>query len=186
MFIDERLVGRVGAGAGGAFAYGVTSAQLLADGTHSVSARAVDRAGNVGPFSVETIFEVRTVAPAPPTITSPANGSFTRDDTPEIRGTALASVTVEVYLDEVLIDSAVSSFAGFWSTTAPLPLAEGQHRITARAIDELSTREPMVSRATGNRITTTVATTPAVSGRPSSHVPIMISSGRPTVSGASA
>ena len=113
-------------------------ASALADGDYTVSATATDTAGNsatAGPngFSVDTAAPVLTV-------TTPADGASTNDDTPTIQGTIDdpgATVTVVVLDDqgnaiETLVPTVDAN--GDWSVDAS-QLAEGTYAIEVTAAD---------------------------------------------------
>ncbi len=70
----------------------------LADGIHTLQARAVHD-GLSDPSPQSFTWTVDTVAPAAPVVSVPANGSFTNNDKPPISGTAEANSTVTVYID---------------------------------------------------------------------------------------
>jgi hypothetical protein len=61
-----------------------------------------------------------------------ASGQTTDDDTPELRGTADAGATVNIYEGNTLLGSTVTKADGTWSFT-PAALKEGVHHFTATA-----------------------------------------------------
>jgi large repetitive protein len=72
--------------------------------------------------------------PAPPTVVSPANNSFTNNVRPPISGTdAPASATVYVYVDGIELGSTTSDAAGNWSFTPLADISVGVHQVRAVA-----------------------------------------------------
>ncbi|MDG0792139.1 Ig-like domain-containing protein [Cohnella ginsengisoli] len=131
--VDGLLLGPVTADASGNWSY--TSATPLADGPHSVLARASDGVGNTSLNSNTNTFTVDTTAPAAPVVTSPANGSTTNDSTPTYSGTAEANSTVNVVVDGTSIGTTPADASGIWNFTQPTPLADGSHGVSAKATD---------------------------------------------------
>src|SRR5207253_8584465 len=115
VFVDGRIVGIVVADGTGAWRYTLTLAQVLADGTHTASARATDVAGNQGAASAPNQFVVDTMVPSAPTITSPTNGARLDDSTPAIQGTAEPGVRVIVLVDGAQVGIATAGGDGTWS-----------------------------------------------------------------------
>lgn len=108
----------------------------LADGTYTVEATATDVVGNVATAS--SSFDV--AAGTEISITTPANGSVTSDDTPTITGTAAPGatvvVTIEVAGETVEVGTATADGEGLWSVEVSEALPEGRHTVTARATDD--------------------------------------------------
>jgi MYXO-CTERM domain-containing protein len=67
----------------------------------------------------------------PPVVETPAEGSVTSERRPTITGTAAPGATVNVYVDGVLIGTAVADGDGNWSLTPSGDLALGSHTVTA-------------------------------------------------------
>ncbi|WP_431223585.1 Ig-like domain-containing protein [Serratia sp. L9] len=119
----------------------------LGQGTHSLSATAVDPAGNPS-TSNSWSFTVDTVKPTAPTIDSAADdvgsvqlqnlvsGSATDDPTPTLSGRAEANSIVTVSDQNGVLGSAKTDASGSWSFTPTDKLAEGEHRFTVTAKDE--------------------------------------------------
>ncbi|MDP3154170.1 MAG: Ig-like domain-containing protein [Archangium sp.] len=128
--VDDRQVCTTIADANGAWS--CTSTLPLSDGAHRVAATAVDGAGNRSAQSTVNRFVVdipaMTVA-----ITSPVSGALTNDATPGLSGTATPGSTVSVFVDGVLLGTALADSSGAWSFTPSAPIADGVHVITARA-----------------------------------------------------
>jgi hypothetical protein len=116
----------------------------LADGGHTFRVRATDAAGNAGAAATRS-WTVDTTAPAP-TMTVPADGATTNDDTPTFAGTAgsepndLATVTVRLYEGSSAEGTAVQTLSASrrgdatYSVDASSPFPDGVY--TARASQE--------------------------------------------------
>ena len=104
----------------------------FSDTSHTLVATATDAAGNDSLPSAPVTFEVDTLDPAPPIIYTPGQGSFHKDATLTITGSAEPGATVRVFEGITLVMQTVAS-DGTWSGTASF--AEGAHSITARAYD---------------------------------------------------
>jgi uncharacterized delta-60 repeat protein len=113
--------------------WSLTPASPLAQGSHTVTATAMDAAGNISAPSAARNFAVDSVAPAAPVFTAPA--AVVSTPTPTLAGTAEAGSTVRVTLDGSLVGTVTASPSGAWSFTPPSPLAEGAHTVTATATD---------------------------------------------------
>jgi hypothetical protein len=105
----------------------------LGQGGHNFKVRATDAAGNVDATPASRDWTVDTVAPAAPTITSPADNSSSTQASINISGTAEAGATVQLFDGTSALTTTTASGAGTWSTTATL--ADGQHTLTAKAVD---------------------------------------------------
>ncbi len=112
----------------GNFSIAVTTLSVAA---HSISARATDAAGNVGPNSSTFTLTVDQTAPAAPTISSPAN---TNDTTPSVSGTAEAYATVDVLESGSTIGTGTADASGNFAVTVSA-LTEAAHSLVARATD---------------------------------------------------
>ncbi|MEZ5100164.1 MAG: Ig-like domain-containing protein [Thermoleophilia bacterium] len=98
----------------------------LADGSHTVSIRATDAAGNTDPSPVASTFTVDTVDPATTITAEPTTP--TNDETATFEFTSDEPATFECRVGGAAFASCTSPF-----TTAPL--GEGVHTFQARAID---------------------------------------------------
>jgi uncharacterized repeat protein (TIGR01451 family) len=95
-----------------------------------------------------------TIVPAPPTITAPANGSTTIDNTPTISGTAEPNTTVTITTSTgAAVCSATVSGAGTWTCTPAAAFPDGAVTISG------TTTSPGGTSAPGNQVTFTVDTT---------------------------
>ena len=115
----------------------------LADGSHTLTVRAVDAVGNVS----TTTFYSWTVDTSVPvvTLTSPANGAYTSSQTPTFAGVAgrvsgdASTITINIYAGSSATGTAVQTRSatrnadGTYSVAA-LTLAEG--RYTAQAVQD--------------------------------------------------
>lgn len=133
-----------------------TPTTALADGPHSLTVTATDAAGNVSLPTAPFALTVDATAPGVPaivtvednvgTITTPvANGGFTDDTLPLIRGTAEAGSTVTIFATDQQIGTAVVDGAGNWSFTPLAPLPEGTWVLTVSAADAAGNVSPLSS-----------------------------------------
>ncbi len=105
----------------------------FADGTHAITARAVDQAGNASAHSTPRVFAVDTVAPGAPVILLPDEGSELTDSVVLVKGTSEPFATIEIVEDGDVIGTAEATDGGNWETD--ITFANGDHTITARALD---------------------------------------------------
>ena len=133
--------------------------QALTDGAHSLSVRATDAAGNVGPTSNVVAITVDTTAP--PTadfVVNNNNGStdvlvpnngFTNDNTPALSGTATANSVVTIYDGNTAIGSTTTNGQGVWSfTTGTLP--DGSYPLHITVTDAAGNVSPASATVTVN------------------------------------
>ncbi|MBD3886032.1 choice-of-anchor L domain-containing protein [Phormidium tenue FACHB-886] len=125
----------------------------LALGSHDISAKQIDKAGNVSANSAildspnkVTIVEI-PLANTLDLITIDDTGSsstdnVTKTNTPTITGKASLGSTVEVYDGATKLGTATTDASGNWSYTA-FALADGSHPITAKAIDIYGNEGPV-------------------------------------------
>jgi outer membrane protein OmpA-like peptidoglycan-associated protein len=125
-------VGTATADASGNASLILTSA--LADGQHSVYATDTDAADNVSADSNTNTFTVDATAPAAPTLTTPADSSFTNNNEPTLNATgAEAGSTVTFYIDGSSVGTATADGSGNASLTLTSALSDGSH--SAKATD---------------------------------------------------
>ncbi|MDO9429297.1 MAG: Ig-like domain-containing protein [Methylobacterium sp.] len=105
---------------------------VLPEGTASLTAVAVDAAGNVSSVSTPTLVLIDTTAPGVPVFDALAP---TKDTTPTITGTAEAGATVTILDNGTVLGTAVAGTNGQFSFTPTVPLAVGSNVITATAQD---------------------------------------------------
>ena len=101
-------------------------------GLHTVTAFAIDAAGNESPVSAASVLTITLVGPSPPVITSAASFNVAR---PVIAGTAELNTRVKIYEGATLLGTADTSAAGLWSVAVGPALTEGVHALTAAATD---------------------------------------------------
>jgi hypothetical protein len=138
--VELLLGGQLAGQTSSAGSWSVTTGKL-ADGTRTATARAIDLAGNVSPLSAAFDVVIDTVAPAQPTgvrldASSDTGASdsdgITSDTTPTVRGLAELSSRVELFVDGTAAGAVDSNGSWTMTTTA---LVDGDHQLTARAID---------------------------------------------------
>ena len=135
----------VGTGTASGGVYSITTL-VLGQGSHTLTARATDAAGNQSSASTAFHVTVDTTAPAPPVITgvtddvAPVTGTIldngsTNDSMPTVSGTAEPGTTVNIYdTDGVTVVGSGTASGGVYSITT-LALGQGSHTLTARATD---------------------------------------------------
>ncbi len=124
-------------------AWSITSS-ALAQGVHSLTAKATDAAGNVSAASGRLDITIDTAAPATPATPTldPASDSgsshsdrITSNATPVVNGTAESGSTVTLYdTDGTTVLGTAVATGGAWSITSS-GLATGAHSLTATARD---------------------------------------------------
>ncbi|MCI0684887.1 MAG: Ig-like domain-containing protein [Gemmataceae bacterium] len=93
----------------------------------------IDLAGNAASATVGGV-NIDKTAPAPPAITSPADGTTTSDTTLTVAGTAEANALVTVFANGSPLGITAANGAGSWSLTTPT-LTPGSYSFTATATD---------------------------------------------------
>jgi len=132
---------------------------LTTDGSITITARVVDRAGNQGPLSASRVLILDTTAPVQTvaitaisdnagTITGPiADGAVTNDTTPSLSGTlsgALATAdVVRVYSNGVLSGNAAVKGTTWSYTPAPALTTNGTYSFAAQVIDGAGNSGPL-------------------------------------------
>ena len=120
--------------ADGAGRYGFTATGGLGDGTHRITARATDAAGNTSGESASLEVRIDTAAPSAPSINSPG-GAVVRDSGAyTVLGTAEADSAVDLFEEMSLKGTAKVDASGNWGAELT-GLAEGNHTYTAEATD---------------------------------------------------
>lgn len=102
------------------------------DTTHTVRARAFDRAGNPSLQTSPVSFIVDTTPPVPPRIDTPLPGTFTNQASVAIAGRSELGAQILLF-ESSQIGSTVAGNAGGWNKT--LTFAPGTHVVYARARD---------------------------------------------------
>ncbi|MFY9487755.1 MAG: Ig-like domain-containing protein, partial [Solirubrobacterales bacterium] len=100
----------------------------LADGNHTVNARAFDQAGNTS-ATVSRTFRVDTAAPTV-SVSAPANGSGTNDTTPAVSFTVSDAST---YTTSCSVDG--GAYSACASGASLVALGEGAHSVSVQATD---------------------------------------------------
>lgn len=135
------------------------TSSTLVQGPHTITATATDDQGQTSAPSAPVMFTVDSVAPARPTITSPAQLAVVRTTNVPVAGTAEPAATITVQVDGAAAFTAPVDAAGAWSLSTS-PLTNGLHLLTARAVDAAGNRSavsnPVIilvcdSRAPGGR-----------------------------------
>ncbi|MBX5481091.1 MAG: adhesin [Myxococcaceae bacterium] len=132
VFIDSVSIGTVTASMTGTWS--ITAPASLFEGPHTADAISRDAAQNATPSATVT-FTVDLTAPGAPIVVAPADGSATHNPTPAVTGTADPDVTVDVYVDGVLVGTVTADSTGSWTLPATGSLSEGSHTVSATARD---------------------------------------------------
>ena len=140
---DGTTVLGTGVATGGAF---TITTSVLGEGTHTLTARATDAAGNQGASSTAFHVTIDTSAPGAPSIVTVtddvapvigavADNGSSNDSTLTIGGTADAGSTVTLYDTDgtTVVGTGLAASGVFTITTSVL--GEGTHTLTARATD---------------------------------------------------
>lgn len=101
------------------------------EGSHTIVATATS--GSLQASSSPRTFTVDLTAPAPPVLTSPAEGEPVYATPATLRGTAEPGATVYIYRDSFFAAATAASTTGAWSRS--IALAEGENEIVLRARD---------------------------------------------------
>jgi hypothetical protein len=139
LYDGTTLVGTGTADSTGAWS---VATSLLAAGTHAITAKTVDLAGNTSAPSTTLSVTIDTVATLPSTpdlMATSDNGTSSTDNItnvtkPVFTGTADAGATVKLYDGTTLVGTTTADSKGIWSISTTV-LAAGPHMIAARATD---------------------------------------------------
>ncbi|QLA69550.1 BapA prefix-like domain-containing protein [Enterobacter pasteurii] len=145
-------IGTAVVGSNGSWSF--TPSVNLSEGSHQLTVRATDVAGNTGPASPAFTVTVDVTTPAAPTgfivnddtgglkgaITA---GQFTDESQPRLTGRGEPGSTITIYDNGVAIGSTTVLPDGTWSITPAAPLAEGPHSITLRETDAAGNQSGM-------------------------------------------
>jgi hypothetical protein len=153
----------------------------LSTGSHALTAKATDAAGNVSVASaaVDPVIGTTTPtspapspAPAAPKISSFSNDSgivgdhITSDNTLTLTGSAAANSTVKVYDATTQIGTATADATGAWHTTTSA-LSDGHHSFTAT--DTVSGATSAASAALSVTVDTVAPNAPVIVSDPAIH-----------------
>ncbi|WP_181885168.1 Ig-like domain-containing protein [Pontibacter diazotrophicus] len=114
----------------------------LADGIHTLQVRAKDEAGNTDSTPAAFTWTIDTQAPDAPVVAGPASGAFLNIAKPVISGTAEAGSEVSITVNGTAIGTVTAASNGAWSLIPTAALAEGRHRVTAKATDAAGNSSP--------------------------------------------
>ncbi len=139
VFDGTTQIGSATANSSGVWSY---TTGALAAGSHNLTAKATDAAGNTGAASAVVTASTGTSAPpatpAAPTITSISNDSgvagdgITNDNTLALKGTAAANSTIKIYDGSTQIGTTTASSTGSWDYITSV-LSNAKHVLTATA-----------------------------------------------------
>ncbi|MBY6264848.1 phosphoesterase, partial [Azospirillum sp. 412522] len=144
----------------------MTSATLNS-GAHTLTARAVDVAGNSSTASAGLTVTIDTTAPGIPTGLALAAGSdsgssasdrITNVTAPTVTGTAEANSVVTLYDGTAVAGTGTANGSGVWSITSAT-LSSGDHTLTATAVDAAGNSSTASSGLTVTIDNTTAAPT---------------------------
>jgi len=128
--------------ADGAGNWSITSSTLGA-GSHTLTVKQTDAAGNVSPAGsgLAVVIDTGASAPATPALASASDSAtlgdhITNDATPTITGTAEANASVTLYDTDgsTVLGTASADGSGAWSITAST-LGDGAHTLTVKQTD---------------------------------------------------
>ncbi|MBL4608933.1 MAG: hypothetical protein JKY01_14040 [Pseudomonadales bacterium] len=108
----------------------------LAQGEHSLTAKATDLVGNQGVASPVVTVNIDTLAPSAPIVTSPLDGAVVVSSSVTMSGTAEVGSSVSVAEAGTELCSASVQSDGSWSCVLVMGPSEGAHALTASATDE--------------------------------------------------
>ena len=142
LFDGTAVVGTGLASSTGAWSVATT---VLATGSHAITAKAIDLAGNLSAASAALSVTIDTVAPTtapgvPDLLAAVDSGASNTDNVtnvttpPVFTGKADANTTVRLFDGITAVGTGLANSSGVWSVTTAA-LAAGPHAITARAID---------------------------------------------------
>lgn len=125
----QGVVGTATATAGGQWSTTVP----LADGPHTITATATDRAGNESTSSPSVTFTVDTIAPTKPVFITPHAGDIFGSVSVGFTGSAEPNSVVQILESGTVRGSTTTSASGTFSVT--ISFDEGLHTVRAVAID---------------------------------------------------
>ncbi|HDI4959167.1 TPA: BapA prefix-like domain-containing protein [Salmonella enterica] len=144
LYDNGNVIGQTLVGADGRWQF--TPPAALGDGTHLLTARANDPAGNESPESISFTLRVDTQAPDAPQILSAAitsgegevllaNGSITNQRMPTLSGTGEPGAIITLYNNGAVLDTVQVNPQGSWTYPLTSNLSEGLNVLTATATD---------------------------------------------------
>ncbi len=157
-----------------------TPSAPISDGTYTVTATATDAYSNVSPASSGRSLTIDTVAPAAPTVTSPANGSVSNDVSPTIAVSGEPGANVTVAVDGVDYGPVTLDQSGNGLITIPGPLSAGQHTVAAQQTDQAGNVGPWsVASIITVKLSTTVTLTGPTGSPTNATTPTVSYAGEP-------
>ncbi|MFZ6648871.1 Ig-like domain-containing protein [Undibacterium sp. TJN25] len=165
--------------------WSITSS-ALSTGTHTLTVKLSDLAGNVSTASTgrTVIIDTSAAAPPTPTVAASSDGGVLGDGitnvaTPTITGTAEANASITLYDTDgtTVLGTATADGAGVWSIVSSTLTGPGSHTLTVKQTDLAGN----VSAASGGLVLTIDTTVPAApsvpvlatasdSGTPGDHI----------------
>ncbi|EEJ5120797.1 BapA prefix-like domain-containing protein [Salmonella enterica] len=151
LYDNGNAIGQALVGADGRWQF--TPPAALGDGTHLLTARANDPAGNESPESISFTLRVDTQAPDAPQIVSAAitggegevllaNGSITNQRMPTLSGTGEPGAIITLYNNGAVLDTVQVNPQGSWTYPLTSNLSEGLNVLTATATDAAGNSSP--------------------------------------------
>lgn len=145
LYDNGQQIGSVEVGSDGTWR--LTPEINLSEGSHSLTVRATDAAGNIGAASPAFTLTVDTTAPAAPSgfvlndATNPqqgevTNGGSTNDTRPTLSGRGEPGSTIVLYDKGTQIGTAQVAADGTWRIPVTTPLTEGSHSFTVTQTDK--------------------------------------------------
>ncbi len=111
-----------------------TGYEGLGEGEHAFRVRAIDGAGNVDEEPAEARWTVDTLAPSAPVIVNPSKDVYDNDGAFVVSGTTDPHSIVALFDNGSLLRRVTPNASGDWRAEMT-GVAEGDHTLTARAID---------------------------------------------------
>lgn len=133
-----------------------TTSAVFGAGSHAISARARDAAGNTSTASLTTTFTVDLTAPGAPVISSPAAGAVLAPSQTVVSGSSEAGATILLYRYGSVVATTIAAFDGSWSQR--LTVGAGDVGVRAQARDIAGNISPL----SDERVFTVDATPPSV------------------------
>jgi MYXO-CTERM domain-containing protein len=107
----------------------------LGHGPHVLLVQAQDEATNVDASPAEHKWSVDLLPPDAPGISWPEANTVLSKAFPEVRGTAEANSTVDVFLGDMLVGSATTNQQGTWKVALELEVSDGRYDLVAWGTD---------------------------------------------------